>query len=248
MARTYWIDLFTMETWKEFRDHGSDVSGFGEKRWKTVQRMKPGDYLLCYLTRVSRWVGLLEVVGEPYFDEERIWTSAVYPSRVPVRAVLQLTPEHGVPVLEMREKLTVFRNLDNPNRWQGPFRGSPNQWKAADGEAIVRALKEAEANPVVRPLGRLGRTSDQITSQRPPTVGDVVIPEDEPEVPEEAEREASTHTEIQYLLLKLGADMGFDVHVANNDQGRMWNGQRLGDMPRRRKQLPRQFDPAVTVL
>jgi predicted RNA-binding protein len=51
MARTYWIDLFTVETWKEFQDHGSDVSGFSEKRWKTVQRMKPGDYLLCYLRR-----------------------------------------------------------------------------------------------------------------------------------------------------------------------------------------------------
>jgi len=72
MARTYWLDLFTVETWKEFRDHGSDVSGFSDKRWKTVQRIKPGDYLLCYLTRISRWVGLLEVVGQPYYDKERI--------------------------------------------------------------------------------------------------------------------------------------------------------------------------------
>ena len=245
MARTYWLDLFTVETWKEFRDHGSDVSGFSEKRWKTVQKMKPGNYLLCYLTRVSRWVGLLEVVGEPYYDEDRIWKAAVYPSRVPVRAVLQLDPEYGVPVLGMREKLTVFRNLDNPNRWQGPFRGSPNQWKAADGEAIVQALKDAEANPVARPLGRLGRTPDPTTLPRPPIIDDVVIPEDEPEVPEEAEREGNAHTEIQYLLLKLGADMGFDVHVASNDQSRVWNGQRLGDMPGRRRQLPRQFDPKV---
>jgi len=30
MARTYWIDLFTIETWKEFLDHGGDVSGFSE--------------------------------------------------------------------------------------------------------------------------------------------------------------------------------------------------------------------------
>ena len=43
MARTFWIDLFTIETWKEFLDHGGDVSGFSEKRWVTVQRMKPGD-------------------------------------------------------------------------------------------------------------------------------------------------------------------------------------------------------------
>jgi hypothetical protein len=171
--------------------------------------MKPGDYLLCYLTRVSRWVGLLEVAGEPYSDEERIWASAVYPSRVPVRAVLELDPEHGVPVLDMREKLTVFRNLDNPNRWQGPFRRSPLQWKAVDGEAIVQALKDAQANPVVRPLGRLGRISDKTTQLRPPTIGDVIVPENEPEVQEEPEPEGSAHTEIQYLLLKLGVDMGF---------------------------------------
>jgi hypothetical protein len=234
-----------VETWKEFQDHGSNVSGFSEKRWRTVQRMKPDDYLLCYLTRASRWVGLLEVVGKPYIDEEPIWSSAVYPSRVPVHPVLQLAPEYGVPVLDMRDKLTVFRGLDNPNHWQGPFRGSPNQWKATDGEAIVQALKEAEANPVERPLGRLARRAAKAARQPPPTVGDVIIPEDEPEVAEESEPEGSAHTEIQYLLLRLGADMGFDVHVANNDQSRVWNGQRLGDMPSRRKQLPRVFDPAL---
>jgi hypothetical protein len=26
MARTYWLDLFTVETWKEFQDHGADVA------------------------------------------------------------------------------------------------------------------------------------------------------------------------------------------------------------------------------
>ena len=43
------------------------MSGFSEKRWATVQKIKPGDHLLCYLTRVSRWVGLLEAVGKPFF-------------------------------------------------------------------------------------------------------------------------------------------------------------------------------------
>jgi predicted RNA-binding protein len=161
MARTYWLDLFTVETWKEFRDHGSEVSGFRESRWATLQKVKPGDYLLCYLTRVSRWVGLLEVTGEPFFDEEPIWSSQAYPSRVRVRAVVALPPEHGVPVLGMREELTVFQGLDNPNRWSGPFRGSPRRWKPADGEAVVRALQDAEANPVERPLGRLGKRPDK---------------------------------------------------------------------------------------
>jgi hypothetical protein len=54
VARTYWLDLFTGTTWKEFLAAGGEVSGFRERRWKTVQQMKPGDYLLCYLTGISR--------------------------------------------------------------------------------------------------------------------------------------------------------------------------------------------------
>jgi hypothetical protein len=45
---------------------------------------------------------------------------------------------------------------------------------------------------------------------------------------------ASTHTEIQYVLLKLGASMGFDVHVARNDLSRVYGETRFADMPRRR--------------
>ena len=245
MSRTYWLDLFTVETWKEFLDHGGDVSGFSDKRWATVQKIKPGDYLLCYLTRLSRWVGLLEVVGESFVDEEPIWSSRVYPSRVGVRVVLALAPEHGVPVLEMREELTVFRGLDNPNRWQGPFRGSPVRWKAADGEAIIRALHDAKANPVERPLGRLAKSHAKAVTQHEVADGMVVVPEDDVSDTPDEERAGTAHTEIQYLLVKLGADMGFDVHVASNDQGRVWMGHRLGDMPRRRERLPQQFDPVT---
>src|ERR1700730_14107767 len=73
MPQTYWLHLFTVETWKEFLDHGGDVTGFREKRWKTVQKIKHGDYLLCYLTGASRWVGLLEVTSDPVYDETPIW-------------------------------------------------------------------------------------------------------------------------------------------------------------------------------
>jgi hypothetical protein len=138
----------------------------------------------------------------------------------------------------MRGDLTVFQNLDDPNHWQGPFRASPTRWKTADGEAVVRALQEAQAYPVERPLGRLARTRSKLAdTPEPANVGISVPEDDEPAASQEPESAASTHTEIQYLLVKLGADMGFDVHVARNDQGRVWNGQRLGDMPRRREQL-----------
>lgn len=245
MARRYWLDVFTLETWKEFQDHGGDVSGFPEGRWATVQKMKPGDYLLCYVTRVSRWVGLLEVAGKPFISKEPIWSSQVYPSRVPVHVVLALTPKQGIPVLDMREELTLFQGLDNPNRWSGPFRHSPGKLTASDGETIVRALQDAKANPVERPLGRLGRSTSKPAIWRESADDAVIIPEDdEPEISIE-ESVGNVHTEIQYLLAKLGADMGFDIHIARNDQSRVWKGHRLGDMLRRREQLPQQFDPVT---
>ena len=42
MEPTYWLDLFTGTTWKEFLDHAGQVSGFREGRWGVVKRIKPG--------------------------------------------------------------------------------------------------------------------------------------------------------------------------------------------------------------
>ena len=35
--------------------------------------MRPGDYLLCYMTGISRWIGILEVTSQPYKDDTPIW-------------------------------------------------------------------------------------------------------------------------------------------------------------------------------
>jgi hypothetical protein len=45
---------------KEFVESGAKISGFRESRWKSVQSIKRGDYLLCYLTGVSRFIGVLK--------------------------------------------------------------------------------------------------------------------------------------------------------------------------------------------
>jgi len=52
-GRTYWLDLFTAKTWTEFLAAGATVSGFRKGRKAWVARMKPGDYLLCYLVGLS---------------------------------------------------------------------------------------------------------------------------------------------------------------------------------------------------
>ncbi len=75
----YWLDLFSAKTWQEFLDAGGTVSGFREGRWSMVQKLKPGDKLLCYLTGISRFIGILEVASEPFKDNAKIWEDAAFP-------------------------------------------------------------------------------------------------------------------------------------------------------------------------
>lgn len=246
-SRNYWLDLFTAETWREFLEAGAQVSGFRQSRWKTVLKMRPGDYLLCYLTGVSRWIGLLEVTSQPFHDATPIWKSNEFPSRLKVKPIVTLKPETGVPVLDMKDRLSVFRNLKNPRLWSGAFRGSPVKWSVADGQAVTDALNQAQSNPVSRPvdLAKLENRPVAVESK----IGPVTVPDssvtDESSAYQEAPTEATAHTEIQWLLLKLGNDMGLDVWVARNDKNREWNGNRFSSLPKLRTELPVQFDPAT---
>lgn len=69
--------------------------------------------------------------------------------------------------------------------------------------------------------------------------------EDPTETPATVAQEASEHTEVQWLLLKLGSDMGHDVWVARNDRGRDYRGNRFAELPRMKAMLPLQFDDAT---
>jgi hypothetical protein len=91
---TYWLDLFTGQTWQEFRDYGGSVSGFRKRMHNAVERIKPGDILLCYLTGVMRWVGALEVEDRSR-DKKKIWQFDDFPERLSVKPIVYCHPSTG---------------------------------------------------------------------------------------------------------------------------------------------------------
>ena len=244
--RSYWIDLFTGTTWQEFLKAGATVSGFRDSRWSAVQRLTMGDYLLCYLTGISRFVAVLEVTSEPFLDHSPIWGQESFPARVNVQIVEVLTPDTAVPIHDLRDELSIFQNLNNPNAWSGHVRGSPSRWKRADGEAVVHAIEEAKRHPVERSVDprKLYRRPRGIETERDDAVA---IPDaDEQErTPPTASADESAHTEIEWLLLTLGSDLGLSVWVAPNDRGRTYDGSRFSELPKVKKSLPLQFGEAT---
>lgn len=236
-TRKYWLNLFSAKTWDEFLGHGGTVTGFPEGRWKRLQRVEIGDYFLCYLTGVSRWIGILEVTSEIYHDTSPIWEDKTFPCRFEVKPVVTLTPETAVPIHLLSDRLSYFQNLKNPNAWSGFFRGSGNQIEPDDAEVVIEALRQAADSPVERPVdkSKLGPRPAAIETDD----GSVTVPE------AEQTEQPSDHTEIQWLLLRLGNDMGLDIWVASNDKGKRYQGKSFKDLPRLRHELPLQFDQAT---
>ena len=163
-----------------------------------------------------------------------------------MKVVAELTPDTAVPVFEFRESLSFFRNLTRPRAWTGHFRGSPAKWAPADGEVVVQAILAAKESPVSRPV------DERELRYRPKglkaRIGSVAVPEseeDEAAGQESESKKPREHTEIQWHLLKLGSDMGFDLWVARNDPNRAWDGKRFSDLPRMKAELPLQFDEAT---
>ena len=169
----------------------------------------------------------------------------------------KLDPLTAVPVIELKQKLSVFQNLKSPHAWTGHFRGSPAKWSSADGKVVFDAVIAAVSLPIERPFdpAKLAKTPPILKTS---SGASVVIPEDEDfgviETAEPSEvsksstigpTEPTAHLEMQWLLLKLGNDMGLDVWVAKNDQNRTYDGQTLSSFSNSKKKLPVQFDEAT---
>jgi hypothetical protein len=255
----YWLDLFTGTTWDEFRQAGAGVTGFRATTKGISKQVKPGDIFLCYLTGVMRWVGALEVLG-PSSDRTRIWKFDAFPIRFEVRPLILLDPQHGVPMSELEGKVAFYAGPQHRGGFKGFVRRSPNRFqRAEDGAVVYQLLKQAEAQPVARPvdpkklarkpLYRVespGKTRTEVTVAVPEREDEPVAAVVRPAPPVEEPAVSTTrHTEIQYYLLQLGADMGLDLWVARNDRSKTWDGHVLGQMPRMLSELPTQFNDAT---
>lgn len=80
---------------------------------------------VCYLTRESRWIGVLEIISEPFMDHTPIWEDEVFPCRVKVKLVEALTPDASVPIHDLLPRMKTTKDLAHPQSWTGYSRGSP---------------------------------------------------------------------------------------------------------------------------
>ena len=150
--RCYWVNSFTLKTWEEAQRAGGGISGFRTPSKMLFETLSKGDYFLCYILRLKRFIAVQEVISEAFIDDTPIWQDELFPYRVRVRTLLKLNSETAVPVTELADRLSIFNNLKKPSGWGVYFQWSPRKWRDEDGQQVVLAIEAAVKSPIKRPF------------------------------------------------------------------------------------------------
>lgn len=149
----YWLYLFTGPTWKAFRDVNAKTCGFTRRWRKIAESIAVGDFFICYLTGVTRWVGVLKVKRALYEGGGPEWTRRDFPLLFDVEPITLLNPEHGVPLATFEGKVDFFQRPEDRKGYKQFFRRFPNEFKRKeDAVLVVSHLEEAHKNPIFRPV------------------------------------------------------------------------------------------------
>lgn len=154
---TYFVNLFSPETYEAFLKSDRTVSGFRGRQHAAAEKVQTGDKLVCYLTKLSRWVGVLEVVEGPYEDRTPIF----YPDEDPFVVRFRVKPLHVLDVVnaipiheeEVWSQLSFTRDHDpKTSTWTGKLRASLAPLDRADGELIERLIERQASGDHVYPF------------------------------------------------------------------------------------------------
>ncbi len=135
----YYIDLFSPATYRAFSESNQEISGFRENRRRAAANIKPGDRLICYMKKLSRWIGVLEISSNCFVDHQPIFmeTDDPFIVRFRVSPNVWLKPEKGIPISSdiSWKHLSFTKDLQKDNTtWTGKVRGSLT--KLTDEESL----------------------------------------------------------------------------------------------------------------
>jgi hypothetical protein len=223
----YFINLFSPETYEAFARSSRDVSGFRPRHQKVAERVSPSDVFVCYLTRLSRWCGLLKVVEGPFIDDTPLFVpeSDPFVVRFRVRPVLWLDVDKAVPIHDdtIWRGLSFTRELEKGSiAWTGKVRGSLVRLDNRDGKFLAEQLTAQSASGRLYPLDEHeSRKLTTHTVTRTDKVVTVSVPDDvgvSDEAPIALEAETRESIRVQALIASIGAQMGMSIWLPRADR------------------------------
>ena len=125
--------------------------------------MKPGDILLCYLVKLSRWCGSLEVKSDAFEDSTPIFADEndPFPIRFKVTPQVMLDFEHAIPIENLWSELSFTNQLRFGSvGWAqaAKLRQTPFRFQTKTAQlSCVRALERQKKSPPEKAGSFFGR-------------------------------------------------------------------------------------------
>jgi lysophospholipid acyltransferase (LPLAT)-like uncharacterized protein len=143
---------FTPETYRAFAESGCSTMGFVAEERPKAQQVRVGDRLVCFMTRLWRWVGVLEVTGESFEGQGPLFYPRGDPFvvRMRVKPVVWLEAGRSVPFQEMPawDRLAFVKGHSQGSMtWKHVFLKGLVRLDDADGRALQEVLRSQSEQP-----------------------------------------------------------------------------------------------------
>lgn len=238
----YFLSLFSPETHFVFTTKYPDVACFKPRQERNARRLRPGDKILCYLTKLSRWCGLFEVTGPFFFDDASVYAKhddggALYTLRVPIRVVAWLEPEYAIPIKteDIWSTLSFTRqHTTNTASWTSQVRSNLTSFSLEDGQFLEERLLKQVKTPHCYPFSKqdLRKLATLSTSQGDLNTVTTEVSEStqkqffvsRQQKKLQVERAAVEPVDVresiqmQAMLARIGIQMGMKIWIPANDR------------------------------
>ena len=178
------------------------------------------------MTKLSRWIAVLEVVSKCYQDDSPLFYESDDPFvvRFKVKPLALLPKEKAIPIKEAKvwNNLSFTKELpQHGSRWTGPLRSSLTKMVDSDGKFLEELIISQDKNGTVYPVdeSEYRKYLTQPVRAEHGTVS-VSVPEDEDKQTEQAfeDHEVRESIKIQALLCIIGEKMGFKIWLPKADR------------------------------
>jgi hypothetical protein len=221
------IDVFSPETFQWFSSSDRQLAGVKARYRTLASEVAPGDLLIGYVTRLSRWCGVLEVAGRAFEDSALRFSDSddPYILRFRVKPLVWLPIDQSIPVHEdfVWNALSFTQNhAKTSSLWTGPLRTSLTAMTPGDGAFLVTALRQQAESPRRFPLdSRAQRVVHGYRVNRADGAVSVTVPddlEDDTNASETPGTDVRESIKIQSLLVRIGAAMRMRIWIPANDR------------------------------
>jgi len=229
----FYLNLFSVETWEAFKQHGAEVSGFRVNQKIQASKIETDSILLCYVVKLSRWVGALEITGQSFEDDTPIFKEVNDPFvvRFPVSPLTLLSVEQGIPVQEEEvwNRLQWTKDIEQGSpeylSWGANFQRSLRPLPEGDGEFLLELLRKQSSEPTEYPLTnkekRILTSTNKIKTESGEVEVEIPDEDDDSDIVADVTQQLRESLLVQAELAKIGSAIGLKIWLPRSDRTKL---------------------------